>query len=131
MGAMQIEHLALWTRHLEDLLAFYATFFDAVPGPKYHNSNTDFESYFLTFAEGPRLELMQMPGIGPARPSDPQTVGIAHFAVSVGSQSAVDDLTRALRDAGVPVVGEPRWTGDGYYESVVLDPDGNRIEITI
>lgn len=128
---MRIEHLALWTHRLEDLLAFYVTFCNAVPGPKYHNPATGFESYFLFFADGPRLELMQMPGVLPARTSEQQSVGYAHFAISVGSQAAVDRLTHTLREAGVPLIGEPRWTGDGYYESVVLDPDGNRIEITI
>jgi lactoylglutathione lyase len=59
-----------------------------------------------------------------------QRMGLTHFAISLGSDSLVDELTRRLENDGYPVIDGPRRTGDGYYESVVLDPDGNRIEIT-
>ena len=91
-----------------------------------------FRSYFLRFDTGSRLELMQMPN----NPDDlhnleKQRMGIIHFAMSTGSENQVNDLTERLRTDGYSVIGEARWTGDGYYESVVLDPEGNRIEITI
>lgn len=129
---MRIEHLALWTNRLESLKTFYERHFGAVSNERYHNPRKDFYSYFLTFpGGGPRLELMQMPNIS-ANANDPQqqTLGLAHFAVEVGDEARVDALTAGLRADGVEIVGEPRRTGDGYYESVVLDPDGNRIELT-
>ena len=128
---MYIEHLALWVRALEPMRTFYETYFGATANTRYDNPRTGFSSYFLHFTRGPRLELMQMPGI-PDPPNDGlnQFMGLIHFAVSVGSELAVDELTGRLRAAGYPIVGEPRRTGDGYYESVVLDPEQNRIEIT-
>ncbi len=127
---MHIDHIAIWTHDLERLRAFYQDHFGAQAGPRYTNPRTGFQSYFLSFAQGARLELMQMPGI-PASANDPraQFTGLIHLAITVGSPEEVDRLTEALRRAGCAVVGEPRRTGDGYYESVVLDPDGNRVEI--
>lgn len=128
---MHIEHIAIWTTNLERLKQFYVTYFNAKAGHKYINSTKNFESYFLTFDKGSRLEIMQMPEI-PTSANDlyKQFTGLIHFAISVGSKDKVDTLTERLRSDGYEVVGEPRTTGDGYYESVVLDVDGNRIEIT-
>lgn len=131
---MRIDHLALWTFDLERIRLFYEKYFDAKAGPKYFNPKKNFESYFLSFKDGCRLEIMQMPGIIPLEHGDfrdTQHTGLIHFAVAVGDKSNVDTLTEKLRIDGYEIVGEPRLTGDGYYESVVLDPDGNRIEITI
>jgi len=128
---MKIDHLALWTFDLERSRIFYEKYFDAKAGDKYFNPKKDFESYFLSFKDGCRLEIMQMPGVIPLDRRGVQHIGLIHFAVSVGDKTAVDTLTEELRTDGYEVVGEPRMTGDGYYESVVLDPDGNRIEITI
>lgn len=129
---MKIEHLAVWTWQLEALKAFYVKYFDAVANEKYHNPVKKFSSYFLLFDDGARLELMEMPGI-PASTNDVlrQHTGLIHFAISTGSKAKVDALTETIREAGFTILGEPRWTGDGYYESVILDPDNNRIEITI
>jgi lactoylglutathione lyase len=129
---MQIEHLALWTLDLERLRSFYETYFQARAGEKYTNPIRHFESYFLTFDAGARLELMAMPGI-PESKDDPlvQFTGYIHMAISVDSKEQVDELTARLRADGYQVVDGPRTTGDGYYESCILDPDGNRIEITI
>lgn len=129
---MRVEHLALWTNRLEELKTFYERYFGTVSNEQYHNPRTDFYSYFLTFpGGGPRLELMQMPNI-PANANDPhrQALGLIHFAVEVDDEARVDALTEQLRADGLEIAGEPRRTGDGYYESVVLDPDGNRIELT-
>jgi lactoylglutathione lyase len=124
-----IEHVALWTTHLEEVKAFYETYFQATAGPKYLNPKRGFESYFLTFTSGARLELMRLPELRPA--ADPPQTGYSHIAFSLGSAEAVDNLTARLQSDGYPVVDGPRHTGDGYYESVVLDPVGNRVEITI
>jgi lactoylglutathione lyase len=129
---MHIDHLAIWVRDLERIRAFYETYFGATANEKYVNPAKGFSSYFLSFPQGgPRLELMQMPGI-PDSKNDALTqfTGLVHFAISVGDEAAVDDLTNRFRADGFTVVGEPRRTGDGYYESVVFDPEGNRIEIT-
>ncbi|HYN89207.1 MAG TPA: VOC family protein [Ardenticatenaceae bacterium] len=129
---MRIEHVALWTGDLERMKSFYGTYFGAVAGPKYSNPRSGFVSYFLSFASGARLELMHMPGVNRvAGQADQQWLGYAHLAVAVGSEAEVDALTERLRGDGFAVLGEPRRTGDGYSESVVLDPDGNRIEITV
>lgn len=129
---MQIEHVAIWTQNLERLRAFYETYFSATSGAKYVNPRHQFQSYFLTFTTGARLELMAMPAV-PASLNDPlsQFAGLIHIAFSVGSEEQVDALTARLQADGYRLLDGPRHTGDGYYESVMLDPDGNRVEITI
>ncbi len=129
---MHVEHLAIWTHDLERLRAFYETYFDARTGEPYVNAARRFQSYFLTFSSGARLEIMHMPGI-PASANEPdaQFTGYIHVAFSTGSRDQVDALTARLQRDGYRVVGMPRMTGDGYYESSVLDPDGNCIEITV
>ena len=130
---MHIEHLALWVRNLEQMRTFYETYFAATANGKYTNSQKAFSSYFLSFPDGgPRLELMQMPGVEDhSGNSAVQHLGLTHMAFSVGSETAVDALTERLRADGYKVVGEPRRTGDGYYESVCLDPENNQIEVTV
>jgi lactoylglutathione lyase len=129
---MKIEHLAVWTNQLEALKTFYIKFFNARSNEKYLNPVKQFNSYFLSFDDGARLELMQMPNIpNNANDVNKQAIGLIHSAMSVGSKEKVDELTEKIREAGYAVLGEPRLTGDGYYESVILDPDNNRIEITI
>ena len=129
---MKIEHLAIWVKDLDLMKTFYEKYFQGKAGEKYTNSRKNFNSYFITFDSGCRLEIMHKPEIPEnLNDADAQYVGIIHFAMSVGSKEKVDDLTNQLRADGYKVVGEPRLTGDGYYESVVLDPEDNRIEITI
>ena len=129
---MYIEHLAIWTKDIEKMKSFYCNYFNATAGNKYVNEKKQFQSYFLSFEKGPRLELMQMTGV-PESQNDTynQFTGIIHFAVSVGSEETVNELTHQLSTDGYELIDGPRWTGDGYYESVVLDPEQNRIEITI
>lgn len=128
----KIEHAALWTPDLERLCAFYEQYFDASTGEKYVNPEKDFSSYFLTFDSGARLELMHTPVMAKAlEEKDRPSAGYAHIAISVGSEHVVNDLTNQLSNDGYTVSSGPRWTGDGYYESVVLDPDDNRLEITV
>jgi lactoylglutathione lyase len=126
---MKIEHVAIWTNQLEVLKLFYTSFFGAQSNEKYYNPGKQFSSYFLSFDNGCRLELMEMPGIS-NETGMIQRAGLAHFAIAAAKKEEVDALTEQIRQNGYVVAGEPRWTGDGYYESIVLDPDGNRIEIT-
>ena len=126
---MKIEHIAVWTLHLEEMRSFYEKYFSAKAGKKYHNPNKQFTSYFLSFDEGPRMEIMHRPDMSQSSGSSDLT-GITHLAFSVGNRTDVDNLTERIRQDGYVVVGNPRVTGDGYYESVILDPDGNHIEIT-
>jgi len=129
---MHIEHIALWTKDIDRLCSFYETWFGAAAGNKYVNETKDFSSCFLTFPSGVRLEIMRSGVAGNhSAMHEPVAAGYAHIAFSVGSEEAVDDLTQRINDAGYVILDGPRWTGDGYYESVVLDPDGNRIEITV
>lgn len=126
---MHIEHLAIWTNQLEVLKEFYVKHFGAIPNDKYTNHLKKFSSYFLQFDSGSRLEIMQMDGIqnNPLTPN--QYTGLVHFAIGVDTPNVVDTLTAKLRSSGVTIFSEPRTTGDGYYESVIQDPDGNLIEI--
>lgn len=126
-----IHHAALWATDLEVVCAFYRDAFGAEIGPLYENPVKGFRSRFLTFAAGARLEVMSssiLPLAGRERGA--QSIGLAHLAISVGSEAEVDALTSGLAARGVTVLDGPRRTGDGYYESVVLDPEGNRVEIT-
>jgi lactoylglutathione lyase len=127
---MRIEHVAIWTTDLARCKNFYSSYFGATAGPTYLNPAKGFESCFLSFADGARLEAMTtttlpLVGLSPGV----QRLGLTHLAISVGSERLVDQLTQRLRDDGIAVVDGPRRTGDGYYESVIIDPDGNRIEI--
>lgn len=127
---MKIEHLAIWVKDLEGMRCFYETYFEAKAGEQYANPQKNFRSYFLRFDGGCRLELMQRPEITENQNgTGAEFTGITHFAIATGSEEQVNQLTRLLRSQGFTIVGEPRRTGDGYYESIVLDPEGNRIEI--
>ncbi|MFV8240026.1 VOC family protein [Aerococcus viridans] len=124
---MKIEHVALWVTDLELVKAFYEKYFEAKAGDRYHNPKTCFSSYFLSFDEGSRLELTNKKHLSP-RVAD--ALGYGHIALAVGSKEAVDEKTALLVADGFPLLSGPRTTGDGYYESVVQDPEGNLVEIT-
>jgi len=128
---MKIEHLAIWTSQLEPLRDFYVNHFGCSANAKYCNPATGFSSYFLTFPSGgARMELMSNPGVAEVAKGNPRC-GYAHFALSLGSEERVRELTEKLRLGGVTVKGAPRRTGDGYYGSLIVDPDGNLIELTV
>ncbi len=129
---MKIEHVAIWANDIEVLKDFYVKYFSATANDKYTNKKKGFTSYFLAFPDGGcRLEVMHKNDI-PETNNDAfkQFIGIIHLAISVGSQEKVKELTMQLAEAGYTIVDNPRRTGDGYYESVVLDPENNRLEIT-
>jgi lactoylglutathione lyase len=123
----RLEHVGLWVRDIDLVAAFYARYFGAQVGAAYQNPRKGFESRFLQFAGGARLEIMRRADVG-ARLAEEQ-LGLAHVALTVGNEQAVDALARRLTDEGVPLLDGPRRTGDGYYECVVRDPEGNRVEI--
>ena len=129
---MKLEHVAVWTKDLERLRQFYVKYFGAASNAKYVNAKKQFESYFLSFQTGARLEIMYSPGIQDL-PSEKQIqhTGYVHIAFALGSKDQVDALTSRLQSDGYQLLDGPRYTGDGYYESSFLDPDGNPIELTI
>lgn len=122
-----IHHIALWTLRLEVLKQFYTQYFRGICGPLYINPKTQFSSYFITFEGGASLEIMSKTGIQDT-PITNKSKGLAHLAFSFANKTEVQRQTACLREAGYTIVGEPRTTGDGYYESVILDPDGNYVE---
>lgn len=126
---MKIEHIAIWAEDLDSLCEFYMKYFGASASARYHNPKRNFTSSFLSFeGGGARIEVMHIPDMDvPANRGNLK--GLAHIAVSVGGRNAVDALTERLRGDGYTIASEPRTTGDGYYESVVLDPEGNLVEI--
>lgn len=126
---MKIEHVAIWVKDLEGMKTFYTTYFEGTANSKYQNIEKKFESYFISFKEGARLELMRKAGIDKDDSND--RVGWAHIAISLGSKEAVNQLTERLQKDGFLLVNGPRLTGDGYYESVIEDPEGNLIELTV
>jgi lactoylglutathione lyase len=127
---MKIEHIAIWTKDLERMKEFYLKFFDLSSNERYYNPKKKFSSYFLAFENGARIELMHNPEISQLIEKSNLKPGLAHFAISVGTNEKVDLLTETIRKNGYKIIGEPRITGDGYYESVISDPEGNLIEIT-
>lgn len=149
---MKIEHVAIWVKDIDKVCEFYRKYFGEVIQPLYHNPTKQFTSRFITFDDGARLEIMHRPDInvGTLTESKSNILGFGnvhtsvaaaltlrmfhveqfHLAFSVGSKEEVDRLTQQMSDDGITIAGQPRTTGDGYYESVVLDPEGNRIEIT-
>ena len=132
---MKLEHVAIWTHQLESLKDFYVLYFEAIPNDKYISKKDfkgRFESYFLSFDTGARLELMKLSGVPQGDNANGfESTGLTHIAFSVETPDKLDLLYKRLKEDGVTIVGEPRMTGDGYYETCVLDPDGNRVEITV
>ncbi len=127
---MFINHIALWAEDIELLKDFYTKYFQCTANNKYRNELKSFESYFISFGSGARLEIMKTPDVRKINDVDVRT-SFAHLALSVGSKELVIERTNRLKDDGFIIKSEPRLTGDGYFESIVLDPEGNEIEITI
>lgn len=126
---MKIDHVAMYVTNLEQMRDFYEKYYGARSNEMYHNPRTGLRTYFLSFEGDTRLEIMTRPDVEEVDMT-PFRSGYIHLSMKVGSNRKVDELTEVLRKDGYEVVGEPRVTGDGYYESVVLDPEGNMIELT-
>ena len=127
---MRIEHVAMYVHDLERAKDFFIRYFDASANDGYHNQATGFRSYFLTFDDGARLEIMNKPDMSDDEKGWNRT-GYAHLAFSVGSREEVDMLTDRMKKDGFQVASGPRTTGDGYYESCIVGMEGNLIEITV
>ena len=127
---MKIEHIALYVEDMEGARNFFIKYLGAQSNEGYHNPQTDFRSYFLSFEDGARLEIMQRPEMVNL-PKEAARTGYAHIAFSVGSREKVDALTAELKADGYDVVSGPRTTGDGYYESCIVVMEGNQVEITV
>ncbi len=129
---MKIAHVAIWASDIEAMKDFYIKYFEMTCGEKYTNNQKQFSSYFLSFKDNSaKIELMHRPDIFEYKDKRGNTFGLAHIAISTGSKELVISMTEKLRADNFIIHGEPRTTGDGYYESVVLDPEGNIIEITV
>ena len=128
--SMRIEHVAMYVNDLEAARDFFIKYLGASSNDGYHNQKTGFRSYFLSFSDGARLEIMNKPQMDDAEKTLART-GLIHIAFSVGSTERVDELTEELKRDGYEVVSGPRTTGDGYYESCVIGIEGNQIEITV
>lgn len=126
---MKIEHVAIYVNELEAAREFFITYLGGRSNDGYHNPRTDFRSYFISFDDGARLELMTKPEMDDQKKTLNRT-GYAHIAYSVGSRERVNELTEQLKAAGYEVISGPRTTGDGYYESCIVAVEGNQIEIT-
>jgi len=126
---MKIDHVAAYVSDLEKAREFFCKYFSCTANERYHNPNTGLSTYFLSFDDGARLELMHRPDV--VQTVDGLAIGFTHLAFSVGSKEAVDSLTAHLKEDGYQVVSGPRTTGDGYYESCVAAVDGLLVEITV
>lgn len=125
---MRIEHIAMYVNDLEGAKSFFVKYFNATSNEMYHNKTTDFRSYFLSFEDGARLEIMNKPLMEDVDKTLSRT-GYVHIAFSLGSKQAVDELTERMKKDGYEVISGPRTTGDGYYESCIIGIEGNQIEI--
>lgn len=128
---MFVNHIGIWSENPERLRDFYIHYFGATASEKYSNPRTQFYSFFLTLSTAFSIEIMYKPGLTTPFSERGNHMGYSHLAISLGSSEEVNRLTDILRRDGVQIIGEPRTTGDGFYESVVTDPDGNYLELTV
>ncbi|MBO4471157.1 MAG: VOC family protein [Clostridia bacterium] len=127
---MRIDHTAIFVNDLENARDFFVKYLGGISNNGYHNGKTGFRSFFISFDDGSRLEIMNKPGI--ADPSkESEKTGYSHIAFSVGSKEKVNELTAQMKADGYKVLSGPRTTGDGYYESCIVAVEDNLIELTV
>ncbi|MDF1549829.1 MAG: VOC family protein [Bacteroidales bacterium] len=126
---MNIHHLAIWTKNIETMKDFYTKYFQCKAGKRYLNEAKGFSSYFLSFESGAKIELMKINEIN--EDCEGNKLGLTHFAIALGSIENVNHLTQLIEIDGHTIISYPRTTGDGYYESVIADPENNLIELTV
>ena len=127
---MKIEHIAMYVNNLEEVRDFFVKSLGGTSNTGYHNASTDFRSFFVSFDDGARIEIMNKPQMDDLEKTLNRS-GYVHLAFSVGSKEKVDELTERLKQDGCEVISGPRTTGDGYYESCIIGIEGNQIELTI
>ena len=127
---MKIEHIAMYVNNLEEARDFFVKYLGGTSNDGYHNASTDFRSFFISFDDGARLEIMNKPEMEDLEKTLNRS-GYVHLAFSVGSREKVDELTAQLKQDGYEIISGPRTTGDGYYESCIIGFEGNQIELTI
>ncbi len=127
---MKIDHIAMYVNDLDAARDFFVRYFDGKSNDGYYNEKTGFRSYFISFDDGARLEIMNKPEMADEEKPLNRT-GFIHIAFSVGSRDRVDELTQQLKADGFSIVSGPRTTGDGYYESCIVAVEENQIEITV
>ena len=127
---MKIEHIAMYVNNLEEVRDFFVKYLGGTSNTGYHNASTDFRSFFVSFDDGARIEIMNKPQMDDSEKTLNRS-GYVHLAFSVGSKEKVDELTERLKQDGCEVISGPRTTGDGYYESCIIGIEGNQIELTI
>ena len=125
---MKINHIALYVNDLEKMKAFYEKYFNAKSNEMYHNQKTGLKTYFLEFNNGCRVEIMTKENLNDTK-KEINNTGYIHVAFSVGSKETVNELTKQIENDGYRIISQPRTTGDGYYESCIVDPENNQIEI--
>jgi lactoylglutathione lyase len=127
---IQIDHIALATDDLACLHGFYRSL-GAVASPTSTDRDTGALSCVMDFC-GVRLVLFERPSSGEAEIGNEQAPALLHLGLALGSADAVDELTAVIAAAGHRVVEPPGRNGEaGRYESVVLDPDGNRLKLSV
>ena len=127
---MKIDHICLNVRDIEKEKDVYCGFFDFSSNQKYENTKTGWSNYFLSSpVGGARLELLSHAGM-PLVKTNRDATCIVHFSLSLGSKEMVDEKTAQLKASGYKVLSAPHFTGDAYYESSFLDPEGNMVELT-
>ena len=127
---MKIEHIALYVDHLEEARDFFVTYLGGTSNAGYVNESKGFRSYFITFSDGARLELMNEKDVKPTDKRE-RKLGYTHLAFSLGSKEKVDEITDKLIKAGFDKISGPRTIGDGYYESCMFGFEDNVIELTV
>ena len=125
---MKIDHIAIYVENLEATKEFFIKYFNATANNLYHNPKTELSTYFLSFEDNTRLEIMSRPNMIKTE-FNLYRQGFIQLSFSIGNKEKVNELTARLKNDGYKILSGPRTTGDGYYESCVLGPENNILEL--